>query len=172
MKNALILTADQFEDLEVFVPYFRLLEEDWHVDIASPAIGIIFGKHGYNIKPDISIENINPEDYDLLILPGGSRDGAPKTVSKIRKVQEIAKHFFEQNKIVASICHGPYTLIEADLVKNKHLTSYPKDNLPEEIEKAGGIWHDEEVVIDGNLISSRSPRDLPFFMKKVIKAVS
>jgi protease I len=168
-RKAVVLTANKFEDMEVYFPVFRLQEEGWNVTIAAPTKEIIYGEHGYGLEPDITIDKVNPDDYDLLIIPGGSPDGAPSTVRKITKAQDIAKSFFAKNKPVAAICHGPYTLISAGLVKGRHLTSYWHDGVPEEIKKGGGIWVDKEVVRDGNLVSSRWPMDLPAFMGEVIK---
>jgi protease I len=167
-RRAVVLTADEFEDMEVYFPVFRLQEEGWEVTIAAPTMKAIHGEHGYGLKPDLIIDKVNPDDYDLLIIPGGSPDGAPSTVRKITKAQEIAKSFFAKNKPVAAICHGPYTLISAGLVKGRHLTSYWHDGVPEEIQKAGGIWEDKDVVVDGNLVSSRWPMDLPAFMREVM----
>lgn len=167
-RKAVVLTADKFEDMEVYFPVFRLQEEGWEVTIAAPTMQTIYGEHGYGLKPDITIDKVNPDDYDLLIIPGGSPDGAPSTVRKIIKAQDIAKSFFAKNKPVAAICHGPYTLISAGLVKGRHLTSYWHDGVPEEIQKGGGIWEDKDVVVDGNLVSSRWPKDLPAFMREVI----
>ena len=169
--KVIILTADKFEDLEVFFPYFRLLEIGAQVDIAAPKQENIRGEHGYAIMPDKTIDSVNPNEYDLLIIPGGFPNGAPFTVSKIKSTQEITKSFFAKKKPVASICHGPYTLVASGVLKGRHLTSYWHDNVPEQIKKAGGIWKDEEVVVDRNLVSSRWPPDLPAFMREVIKMV-
>jgi len=167
-RKAVVLTADEFEDMEVYFPVFRLQEEGWKVTIAAPTMQAIHGEHGYGLKPDTTIDKVNPDEYDLLIIPGGSPDGAPSTVRKITKAQDIAKSFFAKNKPVGAICHGPYTLISAGLVKGRRLTSYWHDGVPEEIEKSGGIWQDKDVVVDGNLVSSRWPMDLPAFMREVI----
>jgi Putative intracellular protease/amidase len=129
------------------------------------------GENGYVLKPDKTIEEVNPDEYSLLIIPGGFPDGAPATVRKIKKAQEITKSFFEKNKPVASICHGPWTLVSAGMVKGRHLTSYWHDGVPEEIREAGGIWEDQEVVVDGNLVTSRWPMDLPAFMREVMRMV-
>lgn len=171
MKKAIVLTADKFEDMEVYVPIFRLMEAGWQVDVAAPKKEEISGENGYSLMPDKTIDAVDPDDYDLLIIPGGSPDGAPATVRKIKKAQDIARSFFEKKKIVASICHGPWTLADANLVKGRHLTSYWHDGVPEDIKKAGGIWEDKEVVVDGNLVTSRYPMDLPFFMREVMKLV-
>jgi len=170
--RALILTADKFEDMELFFPYFRLLEEGIEVDIAAPKKGHIEGEHGYELEVEKTFDNINPDDYDLLVIPGGSPNGAPSVVRKNLRAQAIAKSFFKANKPVSSICHGPWLLASADLVKGRHLTSYLYDGVPEDIKKAGGIYVDKEVVVDGNLVTSRYPGDLPAFMRETIRMVN
>lgn len=171
MKKAVVLTADKFEDMEVFVPVFRLMEEGWKVDIAAPDKKEIHGENGYSLMPDMVIDDVNPDDYDLLLIPGGSPDGAPTVVRKIKKAQEVTKSFFHKNKPVGSICHGPWTLADADVIKGRHLTSYWHDGVPEDVKKMGGIWEDKEVVVDRNLVTSRYPMDLPFFCKELIKLI-
>jgi protease I len=167
--KAVVLTADKFEDMEVFFPVFRLQEEGWQVDIAAPTLKEISGEHGYILQPDKTIEEVDPDEYDLLIIPGGFPDGAPATVRKIKKAQEITKSFFGKNKPVASICHGPWTLVSAGMVKGRRLTSFWHDGVPEDIKMGGGIWEDKEVVVDGNLVTSRWPMDLPAFMREIVK---
>lgn len=170
-KKAIILTADKFEDMELFVPWFRLTEAGWQVDIAAPKVEEISGENGYSIGSDLKIDDVDSEKYDLLIIPGGSPDGAPATVRKQLKALEITKAFFAKNKPVASICHGPWTLADAGVVGGKHLTSYWHDGVPEDVKAAGGIWEDKEVVVDGNLVTSRYPMDLPFFCREMMKLV-
>jgi protease I len=171
-KRAVILTADRFEDLELFYPLFRLLEDGWTVDVAAPTKKEIGGEHGYTLKPTITIDEVNPDDYALLIIPGGYPDGAPATVRKNKKAQEIARAFVQSDKPVASICHGPWTLASANVVKNRHLTSYWHDGVPDDVTAAGGKWEDKEVVVDGNLVTSRWPLDLPAFMRETMKTVA
>jgi len=170
-KRAVFLTADKFEDMEVFFPLFRLWELGWHVDIAAPTKKEISGEHGYSLEPSITIDEVNPDDYDLLLIPGGFPDGAPATVRKMKKAQEITKSFFDDGKLVASICHGPWTLASAGVVKGRRLTSYWHDGVPEDVKAAGGKWEDSEVVVDGNLITSRWPMDLPAFMREITKKI-
>ncbi len=173
MKKAVILTADQFEDMEVMYPLFRLQEEGWRVDVAAPKIEEIHGEFGYGaLMPDMTIAEVDPDKYDLLVVPGGSPDGAPSVVRKIKKAHEITKSFFSKNKPVASICHGPWTLADADVIKGRELTSYWHDGVPESVKEAGGKWIDKEVVVDRNLVTSRWPADLPAFMREVIKLVN
>jgi protease I len=169
--RAVILTANKFEDMELFFPYFRLLEEGVEVDIAAPTTGVIHGEHGYSMKITKAIAEVDPDQYDLLIVPGGFPDGAPATVRNIKKAQGIAQSFFAKNKPVASICHGPWLLVSADLVRGRHLTSYWHDGVPEEIKAAGGIYEDKEVVVDGNLVTSRWPMDLPAFVREMVKSI-
>lgn len=171
-SRAVVLTAETFEDMEVFFPVFRLLEQGWQVDIAAPDRKEITGEHGYILQPDKIIAEINPDEYNLLVIPGGSPVGAPATVRKLRKAQEITRSFFEKNKPVAAICHGPWTLVSAGVVKGRHLTSFWHDGVPDEIKKAGGTWEDKEVVVDGNLVTSRWPMDLPAFMREMMKMVT
>ena len=171
MKKAIILTADKFEDMELFFPYFRLLEAGWKVDVAAPTKEPISGEHDYGLKPTLTIDEVDPDAYDLLFIPGGDPEGAPATVRKIKKAREIARAFFARNKPVGSICHGPWTLADADVVKGRRLTSFWHDGVPEDVKKAGGLWEDSEVVVDGNLVTSRYPMDLPFFMRELMKLV-
>ncbi len=168
----IVLTANEFEDMELFFPVFRMEEEGIEVDIAGPKKGEgIHGEHGYGLEVGKSFDEVNPDDYDFLFLPGGSPDGAPATVRKSKKAQKIAKSFMKKNKPVFAICHGPYTLVSADLVKGRHLTSFWGDGVPDEIKKAGGHYEDKEVIVDGNLVTSRYPFDLPHFMRECMKIV-
>ncbi len=105
--RALFLTANEFEDMELFFPYFRLVEEGVDVDIAGPQKGAIHGEHGYGLKIEKTIAEINPDDYDVLVIPGGFPTGAPATVRKVKQAQEVAREFMTKNKPVAAICHGP-----------------------------------------------------------------
>jgi protease I len=169
--KAIILTANEFEDMELFFPYFRLLEEGVEVDIAAPQPGVISGEHGYSLRIEKTIDEVNSDQYDLLVVPGGFPNGAPATVRKIKKAQEIARSFFTKGKPVAAICHGPWLLVSANLVRGRHLTSFWHDGVPEEIKGAGGIWEDKEVVVDGNLVTSRWPMDLPAFTRALVKLI-
>ena len=170
--KALILTADKFEDMEFFFPYFRLLEEGLEVDVAAPNKGNIEGEHGYGFEVKKTFDDVRPDNYDLLLIPGGSPDGAPSVVRMDTRAQAIAKSFFNSNKPVASICHGPWLLASSGLVNGRRLTAYWYDGVPEDIRKAGGIYEDKEVVVDGNLVTSRYPGDLPAFMRETMRMVN
>ena len=106
--KALILSADDFEDSELLVPYYRLLEAGYTVDVAAEKTGVIRGLHGYEVSAVKSFADVVPEEYAVLILPGGK---APASVRKDPKANSIARHFFAGNKPVGAICHGPQTLI-------------------------------------------------------------
>jgi protease I len=172
LARVIVLTADKFEDFELFVPYFRLMEEGVAVDVAAPAKETITGENGYLFENvDLTIDEVDPGLYDLLFIPGGHPHGAPTTVRNNKHAQEIARAFFTADKPVAAICHGPYLLVSADLVAGRRLTSFWGDGVPEEIRAAGGIYVDEDVVVDGNLITSRWPMDLPAFMREVMRTL-
>lgn len=164
--KALIISADNFEDTELLVPLYRLKEEGVTVDIASIKKGKIKGKHGYEVEANKSLKEIKPDEYDILILPGGK---APEAVRKEKEALDIARYFFEKNKPVAAICHGPQILISANLLKGRHATCYR--TVADELRASGAIYEDREVVVDGNLITSRQPSDLPAFMREIVKHI-
>ncbi len=161
--KALIISADQFEDSELLVPFYRLREEGITVDIASLHKGTITGKHGYEVLVTKTLEEVSPEEYDILVLPGGK---APAVVRTEHKAIEIATTFFRHNKPVAAICHGPQTLVSAGLLKGRKATCYR--SVVSELKEAGARYEDSEVVVDGNLVTSRQPSDLPAFMREMM----
>ncbi len=167
--KALVLTANEFEDMELYFPVFRLIEEGVEVDIVAPKKGAIQGEHGYGMKIEKTFADVDPDQYDILLIPGGFPDGAPATVRQDKRAQQIARSFFDKEKPVAAICHGPWLLVSADLVKGRHLTGFWHDGVPEQIKAAGGIYEDKEVVVDRNLVTSRWPMDLPAFTRELIK---
>ncbi len=151
----------------LWFPYYRLKEEGVEVDIASMKKGKIKGKHGYEVEVSKTLKEINPDDYDILVLPGGK---APEVIRKEQDALEIARDFFKGNKPVSAICHGPQTLITAGLLKGRRATCYK--SVAQEMLTAGAVYEDREVVVDGNLITSRQPADMPAFMKETIRALS
>lgn len=164
--KALIISADHFEDSELLVPYYRLLEAGMQVDVASASRGKITGKRGYEVEAGKALRDVKADEYDLLVLPGGK---APATIRKDPSAREIARAFFAAGKPVAAICHGPQTLISAGLLKGYHATCY--SSVIDELKAAGAIYEDREVVVDRNLVTSREPRDLPAFMRETMKLV-
>ncbi len=164
--KVLIISADNFEDTELLVPYYRFKEERFEVDIASIRRDFIKGKHGYEVIANKALREIRPDDYDILVLPGGK---APEAVRKEKEALEIARHFFQKNKPVAAICHGPQTLISAGLLKGRRATCYK--SVAPEMKEAGALYEDKEVVVDGNLVTSRQPSDLPAFLREIMKLI-
>ena len=164
--KALILSADNFEDSELLVPYYRLKEANIEVTVASLSNVAITGKHGYEVIVDKTLEEINPDDFAILILPGGK---APEAVRQVTKAQEIARSFFASNKPVAAICHGPQILISSGLLEGRHATCY--SSVADELKEVGALYEDREVVVDGNLVTSRKPADLPAFMRETMKLI-
>ena len=162
--KALIISAANFEDSELLVPYYRLKEAGVEVKVASLKRGVITGKHGYEVAVDKTLDEVNPDDYAILVLPGGK---APAAVRTVPKALEIARSFFTHSKTVAAICHGPQILISAGLLKGRRATCYI--SVAEELKKAGALYEDQEVVVDANLITSRQPADLPAFMRETMK---
>lgn len=162
--KALIISADHFEDTELLVPYYRLKESGIEIDVASIKRESISGKHGYEVNVDKTLIEVNPTEYNMLILPGGS---APEEIRKEAKALEIVQDFFANNKLVAAICHGPQILVSADLLKGKRATCCK--SVAKELKEAGALYEDAEVVVDGNLITSRIPSDLPAFMHAIMK---
>jgi PfpI family intracellular protease len=157
--KALIISADLFEDSELNVPFHALLKAGLDIDIASIKRGYITGKHGLRLEAPLSLEEVDPKYYEILLLPGGK---APAALRKEPKALEIARYFFEHDKPVAAICHGPQILISAGLLKGREVTGY--QSIKEELIEAGAIYKDEKVVVDGNLITSRTPSDLDEFV--------
>ena len=172
-RKAVVLSADRFEDLELYVPVFRLVEAGWTVDIAAPELGKITGESNwYYVIANKTIDEIDPDAYDLLLIPGGTPEGAPTTIRKNKKAQQIARSFLAKDKPVAAICHGPWLLADADLVRGRRLTSYWHDGVPEAIREAGGEWIDEPVVRDRNLVTGRWPMDIAAFNREMMKLVA
>lgn len=160
--RALIISADLFEESELKTPYQYLRDLGLTVDIASVKKGLIYGKHGFSIAATLTLDEVDPKQYDILILPGG---GSPSVIREEIKALEIARYFFDQNKLVAAICHGPQILISAGLLEGRVATGYK--SIAHELKDAGAIYKDEEVVIDKNLITSRQPSNLNAFMEAI-----
>jgi len=164
--KALIISADNFEDSELLVPYYRLKESGVEVTVASLNRGNITGKHGYEVEVDKTLDEVNPDDYTLLVLPGGK---APAVVRKESKALAIARSFFDRSKPVAAICHGPQILISAGLLRGRRATCYK--SVADELKESGALYEDREVVVDANLVTSRQPADLPAFMRETMKQI-
>lgn len=170
-KKAAILVTSGFEQSEFKKPLKALKKEGISVQIISLKKGKIKGwkekKWGNEFKVDKSIKNAISTDYDLLVLPGGviNSDLLRNNESAVKFVND----FFDQGKPIAAICHAPWILIETGKLKGKQVTSYK--SLKTDLINAGAAWIDQEVVVDGRLITSRSPQDLPAFCRKMIELI-
>ncbi|MHC1789087.1 type 1 glutamine amidotransferase domain-containing protein [Solidesulfovibrio sp.] len=168
-KKALIISADAFEDSELLYPLYRLREAGFVVDVAAPTAGTITGKHGYAVAANLAVDAVESAGscgYVLLVLPGGK---APATLRTLPKVIDIVTDFASSGIPMAAICHGPQILVTARLLRGKRATCYK--TVAEELKKAGALYEDAPVVVDGPLITSRIPDDLPDFMREVMKKV-
>jgi protease I len=167
-----ILVANGFEQSELTVPRDRLRAAGAQVDIVSPEKGKVKGwRHtdwGDEFEVDLALDDASADDYDALVLPGGQMN--PDFLRGNRKAVELVREFVESGKPTAAICHGPWTLVEADVVRGRQLTSY--HSIKTDIRNAGGEWVDQEVVVDGNLVTSRKPDDLEAFSDKLIEVIA
>ncbi len=165
--RALIISADRFEDSELIDPLQQFRVKGVEVDVAAPQKGPITGKHGHKVGAGLALKAVHPEDYDLLLLPGGK---APASLRKNPEAVAIARHFLQANKPVAAICHGPQVLLATGLLTGRTATCY--HGMKQELEDAGVNYRDREVVVDGNLISSRQPTDIPVFMQAIFRIMN
>ena len=165
--KALIITADNCDDSELLYPYFRLLEAGLEVDIASFEKGIVRCKKYYSTEANFKVDDVNYMEYDCLVLPGGT---APEKLRQNDFVIEIVQSFFKRNLPVCSICHGQQILISAKVLEGKCATCYP--GIKDDLINAGAIYADKPVVVDGKLVTSRRPEDLPYFMREFINILN
>jgi protease I len=168
-KKIAFLAADMFEQVELTEPWKALEQAGAELELVSLDDGEIQGFNHYDkadtFKVDKTVEEASAADYDGLVLPGGV--GNPDNLRQDENAVHFVRDFFEQGKPVGAICHAPWTLVEAGVVRDRTLTSFP--SLQTDIRNAGGNWVDEEVHVDSGLVTSRKPDDLPAFNKKLIE---
>jgi len=171
-KRVAILVEDGFEQVELTSPKQALEQAGAKAEIVSPKHDKVKGwdhtNWGQEFPVDVPLEQANPNNYDALLLPGGVMN--PDKLRMNQQAVQFVRNFFEQGKPVASICHGPWMLVEADVVRGRKLTSYP--SIKTDVKNAGGNWVDQEVVVDQGLVTSRSPKDLPAFNQKLVEEVA
>jgi protease I len=174
----LILTGDAAESLEVMYPYQRLLEEGYEVRIAAPArkklhfvvhdfepgYDTYTEKPGYSWEADIAFADVNPADYAAIVVPGGR---APEYIRNDADFRKIVRHFFEQGKPVAQLCHAPLALIAAGVLKGRRTAAYPA--LEPDVLAAGAEFVNSEAVVDGTMVSARAWPDHPAWMREFIR---
>jgi protease I len=168
-KRVAILVAEGFEQVEMTQPRKALHDAGAQTQIVSPAKGEVQGWNHFDkadrFAVDVPLEQANAENFDALLLPGGVAN--PDQLRMIPKAVELVRSFFDAGKPIGVICHGPWTLIEAGVVDGRTITSWP--SLKTDLENAGAKWVDQEVVVDRGLVSSRNPKDIPAFNRKIVE---
>ena len=169
--RVLIIATDGFEEWELFGPRQILREEGAEVVLASPTLtpiqATVHDDPGKTIRPDLKIEDVRAEDYDALILPGGVRN--PDALRTEAAAIELIRDFNSAGKAVAAICHGPWLLVEADLLRGRMATSWP--SIRTDLRNAGANVVDEAAVVDGNIVTSRNPDGVVAFTEAVVGLV-
>ena len=166
MKIA-ILIENQYDAKELLYPYYRMQEEGYKVDLIGTLAKTTYtSKNGVPIDSDFASQDVYADDYDALIIPGGF---SPDYMRRNQATVHFVKAMHEKNKVIAAVCHGPWLLIAACKLKGRKLTGF--HTLQKDIENAGATYVNEELVVDGNLITSRSPKDLPVFAKAIVDAL-
>lgn len=170
-KHVLIMATDRFEESELFGPLEILRGRGATVTLASlamaPILGTVHDEPGKSIAPDLLIGDVEEADYDALLLPGGV--GNPDRLRMEARAVALVRAFADAGKPVAAICHGPWLLVEADVVRGKRVTSWP--SIGTDLKNAGGNVVDGAAVTDGNIITSRKPDDVPAFTEALAKAL-
>ena len=163
-KKVIILIEEMFNVFEFWYPYYRLKEEGVEVTVVGSGSAEVYtGKPGTQAKADVSADQVSAEEFDGIIIPGGY---APDMMRRYPAMINLVKDIFNANKPVAAICHAGWMLVSAGILSGKRATSFFA--IKDDLINAGAQWVDQEVVVDGNLITSRVPDDLPAFMKAVI----
>ena len=170
-KKVAILTENGFEETELTRPKKAMENAGIKVDIVSPQKSKVKGwAHDHwsvELPVNVNLSNADMENYDALLIPGGAMN--PDQMRMNEQCVQFARDFMKAGKTVAAICHGPQLLIETGLLKGRKLTSYP--SIKTDLKNAGADWRDKEVVVDDNLITSRSPKDLEAFNKKLLEQI-
>lgn len=167
-KRIVVLAEDGYEDLELWVPYYRLLEEGAEVVLAGHEKRIYGSKHSYPCEVTVSTADLKAKDFDAVVIPGGV--AAPDRMRRHKEVLSFVRSMDEGGKIVAAICHAAWMPISAGIVKGRRMTSYA--SVRDDCLNAGADWVDKECVVDENFITSRFPEDLPAFCRAIVSALS
>ncbi|MBI4042996.1 MAG: type 1 glutamine amidotransferase [Deltaproteobacteria bacterium] len=165
-KRIILLAAQSYQDMELWYPYYRMKEAGHAVEIASHQKEKCVGKFGYPAEADLSFEECSASLADAVIIPGG---WAPDYIRRHKPAVDFVRQMFEKGKVVAAICHAGSVLVSAGILKGKKVTGYLA--IRDDLINAGAQYHDAEVIVDGKLITSRQPEDLPPFCKEILKAL-
>ncbi|MGF1452476.1 MAG: type 1 glutamine amidotransferase domain-containing protein [Opitutales bacterium] len=166
LRRALFFTGDIYEDMELWYPVYRLQEAGYETVIAGETLETFTGKHGYPSKADALIDDMDPADFDALIIPGGFM---PDKLRRNPKVLQLTRDFDAAGKLLGMICHAGWIPASAGILRERTVTSTP--GIKDDLINAGATWKDEPVVIDGNLVSARRPPDLPAFGAALVAAL-
>ena len=161
--RVLVLVEQAYEDLELWYPKLRLIEEGMEVVVAGPEKAVYAGKNGYPCRADRSFNEVRAVDFDALVIPGG---WAPDKLRRSQVVLDLVREFHTANKPIGMICHAGWVPISARILKGRKVTGVGA--IKDDLENAGAQFVDQSVVVDGNLVSSRTPADLPDFCKALI----
>jgi len=166
-KKIAILAEQLYEDPELWYPYYRLVEAGYDVKIVAPEKKTYYSKHQYPVTADFSIDEVSPDDFIGVVIPGGY---APDHIRRHSKMITFVRKIFEQNGLVAAICHAGWVLISAGILNDKDATCF--FSIKDDMINAGANYRDQEVVIDNNLVTSRSPEDLPAYLPAILKVLN
>jgi protease I len=166
-KRVALFLENKYEDLEFWYPKLRLKEAGAEVVVIAPKKTSYTGKNGLSAEADLSIEGVKPEEFHALIIPGGF---SPDFMRRTPAMVDFVKNMHKENKPIAAICHAGWMLASAGILKGKRATGY--FSIKDDMVNAGAEWIDKEVVVDGNIITSRNPNDLPAFCKAIISSLS
>ncbi|MCX9192603.1 protease [Carbonactinospora thermoautotrophica] len=165
MARVAFILADMFEDSEFTEPYQKVKQAGHEAVVVGLEAGKeITGKNGTKVTPDKGVDEVSPDEFDALVIPGGY---SPDKLRTNPRMVELTRRIFEASKPVAAICHAGWMLAEADIVRGRKVTSY--HSIKTDLKNAGATWVDQEVVEDGNLITSRHPGDIPAFCEAVLR---
>ena len=166
-KRVAVLVEKIYEDLELWYPVLRLREAGCDVKIVGPKAGETYlSKHGYPAKAEVAASEVKASDFDAIVIPGGY---SPDHMRRHPPMVDLVTHAGKLGKILASICHGPWMLCSAKCLKGRKVTGFFA--IRDDVENAGGIWQDAACVRDGNIVTSRTPDDLPAFMQGILTAL-
>src|SRR5687768_6727958 len=166
-KRILILCGPDYEDMELHYPRYRLMEEGADVVVAGIGDTTYKGKKGYPVTVDAQVSDLAARDFDAVLIPGGY---APDHMRRSEELLSLVREIHDEGKTVAAICHAPWVAISAGILKGRRMTCVPA--IKDDVINAGADYVDEPVVVDGNLVTSRRPDDLPVFLPAVIEAIA
>ena len=159
-----VLVENDYQDMEVWVPLYRLREEGFRVVVVGPQAKEYISKHGYPIRAEIAAAEAKSDDFIGVVVPGG---WAPDRLRQDEAVLRLVRDLFERKRLVAAICHAGWVLVSAGILKGRTVTCFSA--IKDDVEAAGATWVDREVQVEGNLITARKPDDLPAFCREILK---